>query len=213
MKTMIDRMDMRKHATLLAFLLCSLLACPYFAAGQRSTQPDHRIAVRWNSLGILNLNAIGELEYSASSRVGLFAGFGSSVALVFPHYMIGHRVHWNSGCRFSRWGIYAGVRLAVPVGKLTGLSIKATFSYRHMKILNAGDCLQYPSDVPPPPPTVFHQTLGGYLSVAYAQPFAKRFFVEPSVGFGPHIWASGTKAPFHFSGFDFPLQLNLGVRF
>lgn len=198
------------HIFILSWMIPLSITCVF---AQDRTPPDHRFAVRWNTLGIPNLDAIGEIEYSPTNKIGLFVGGGSSFGLVYPYRIYGYGGDFRDKCKSANWGIYLGARVAIPIGKLTGLNVKAAFCYQHNKLFDATNCLQNPDDVPAPPSIVFRQSMSGYLSIAYNQAFAKRFFLEPVIGIGPSFHANGVDARYAYSGFDLPIQLNLGVRF
>ncbi|MBK9451169.1 MAG: hypothetical protein IPN95_17525 [Bacteroidetes bacterium] len=62
--------------TIVAAAFSLLVGIPC-ASAQKADPPQHRFAMRVNTLGVFNLDLIGDIEYSLSSRIGLFVGGGS----------------------------------------------------------------------------------------------------------------------------------------
>ena len=153
---------MKHLPTLIVTLLCLASFSMSKVFAQQTSTPDHRFAIRWNTLGLLSLDAIGELEYSVSKRLGVYVKPATYFQLV---------------------------NLSGP-GCIPALQDPSILEYKA-------------------------QIVGGLLSVAYAQTFLKRFFVEPSVGIGMSFVNpnSSTKPRFVSNGLGLPLQLNLGFRF
>jgi hypothetical protein len=56
-----------------AFLALASATCH----AQEIEGPSKRFAVRLNTLGLLNLDGIGDIEYTISNRIGVFLGGGS----------------------------------------------------------------------------------------------------------------------------------------
>lgn len=189
-------------------VLYIFLMLPAWTIAQQESQPQHRFSVRWNALGLVNLDGIGEVEYAISKRVGLFVGGGSLDPIVNLD-----RLGWAQYRRadYRGWGLYAGARLPFSIGSFHGLSVKPSIFYSRFR---GHDYWIVPFVGPPFFVTYMQNKVGGQLSLAYAKTFLKRFFVEPVVGVGltygqPHIKGAG----FKYMGLSVPAQLNLGVRF
>ncbi len=203
---------MKHLPTLIVTLLCLASFSMSKVFAQQTSTPDHRFAIRWNTLGLLSLDAIGELEYSVSKRLGVYVGAGfDSPTFGMVAYNRSKPID-ELPCKQSIWGAYAGVRISTPLGKLVGLSVKPA-TYFQLVNLSGPGCIPALQD-----PSILEykaQIVGGLLSVAYAQTFLKRFFVEPSVGIGMSFVNpnSSTKPRFVSNGLGLPLQLNLGFRF
>ena len=182
------------------------------ANAQQATKPDHRFAIRWNTLGLIKLDGIGEFEYSISRRLGVYVGLGID-SPTFGMVNYSHRrTIAELPCKQSIWGAYVGARISTPIGKLVGLSLKPAVYFQRVKMSGPG-CM--PSLHTPQILNYQVQIIGGLVGVAYAQTFLQRCFVEPVIGFG-YNWVTNNGEPqskFYSSGIGIPLQLNLGIRF
>ena len=193
----------------LIFGVLLLLSIHGFA--QKTDAPNHRFAVRLNTLSVLGLSAIGDLEYTFGKRVGVFAGGGLGIAAVDPVGLGIANGLSTPNCKTSGWSSYGGVRIGLPIGKLVGLSLKGIVSYSHFQ--EAGSGCNSDIDLPPSPDPYLRNWLGFYACAAYAQTFAKRFFVEPVIGIGP-VWTSLNGQPkLNYLSYGPAFQLNLGFRF
>lgn len=179
---------------------------------QEKFKPDRPLAIRWNTLGIFNLDGIGDLEYSISKRLGVFVGGGSEY--VHPVFYPSH--NWfkkvpDEVCKSTNWGIYAGVRISIPVWKFKGLALRPNVFFQHIDM--QGACFGTPTNSPAI--TSYKSSeIGINLNIAYTQDFAGRFFIEPVIGIGPEIVTRDLVPAAHARYFDLlmPIQLNLGIR-
>ena len=192
----------------LCFILLLIGALPTFS--QTKSIPDHRFAIRCNTLGLFNLSAVVELEYSISARIGLFLGGGIGVQDAYPTGFIVFKNRENDYCKISGYGSYLGTRVGIPIGKLQGLAVKAIVQYDYYHAEGV-DCIPNIHSQPFPNPYITN-TISTALCVAYTQPFAKRFFVEPLVGFGPYWSSTAGKREITHQYWKTAVQLNLGVR-
>jgi hypothetical protein len=161
-----------------------------------------------NALGAVNLDAIGEVEYTLPSGVGIFVGGGVKAPLVNLGELGSFR---ETGYKTTGWGIYVGGRLPFTLGKVAGFAIKPSISFSSHVIPNFPDSgtLGLPQQI-----SYFTSWIGGYVSVAYTKTFARRFFVEPVIGLGPTFGAFNTSPRKFGNGYLLvPAQLNLGIRF
>ncbi len=184
---------------------------PIFA--QDGTQPDHRFALRVNTLGVFNLDLIGDIEYSLSNRIGVFVGGGSE--FVHPNFL--RPKSWftkepGDYCQRTNWGVYMGMRISIPIGEFKGLALRPNLFYQRLNM--EGSCWGTPPANGPGIASIKGSEFGLVMNLAYTQEFAKRFFVEPVVGFGCGMmtrevvpYGSGR----YFTPY-LPFQLNLGVR-
>jgi len=115
--------------TLRIFTLSLIGLCLFVGANAQSSKPMHRFAARLNLLGAANLDAIGEIEYLFSNRLGVFAGGGMGSPIVDLRQ--GFWPHSKSSAELG--GAYLGMRIGIPMGKLPGLSLKPTFAYQAYK--------------------------------------------------------------------------------
>lgn len=180
---------------------------------QEKAKPEHRIAIRLNTLGLLNLDLIGDVEYAISQRIGVFVGGGSEYFQ--PSFMPAR--YWfkkdsEEYCKHTNWGVYAGARISIPIWKFTGLALRPYLFYQLIDM--QGSCWSVPT-VGPGISSIKGTELGMAVNLAYTQVFAKRFFVEPAIGFGPEILTRDIVPYGHGRHITFvmPVQLNLGVRF
>ena len=180
---------------------------------QERVKPQHRFAIRVNALGAFNLDLIGDIEYSLSSRIGVFLGGGSEY--VHPNFF--RPISWftkekENYCQRTNWGVYAGMRISIPVWVLKGLALRPTLFYQRFNM--EGDCWGSLPTNSPGISSIKGTEIGLIVNLAYTQNFAKRFFVEPVIGFGCGIMTRQV-VPYgsgRYFGPYLPLQLNLGVR-
>lgn len=202
---------MNRHHFIAGLLFGTLFAFSFRSMAQTPTSPDYRFAVRLNTLALINLSAVGELEIAISKRIGVFAGSGIGVHSVDPIGISIYRKYDPESCKISGWGIYTGIRVGLPIGKLVGLSLKGIVAYTHYQAAGTG-CIST-VELPPLPDPYIRNQLGGYVCVAYAQKFAKRFFIEPVIGIGP-VWTSlNGQSKLNNLDYGGVAQLNLGMRF
>lgn len=170
---------------ILALLVFLVVGATCFA--QASIQPQHRFALRVNTLGMFNLDLIGDVEYCLSERIGVFIGGGSE--FIHPYHFAFPADTWfkkepDEVCKNTNWGVYAGTRISIPVWKLTGLALRPSVffqstdkqGYCYSSPTNGGAITSYKS-----------KEVGIALSLAYTQRFAKWFFIEPVVGLAPEV--------------------------
>lgn len=173
--------------------------------------PQRRFAIRCNTLAILNLSGVFELEYSVSQRVGLFVGGGMGVQDVYPTSLqVFFKREWQF-CEIPGKGVYTGFRVGIPIWKLVGLSVKGIVQYTYYKAAGFG-CTPTMDGTPLPDPFVVN-TANSFVGLAYAQTFAKRYFVEPMVGFGPYWTSTLSRRGIKPDDWRSAMQLNLGVKF
>ena len=190
------------------FTLSLIGICLFVGANAQSSKPAHRFAARLNILGAANLDAIGEIEYLFTNRLGVFAGGGMASSIVDLR-----QGFWPS-LKWSPWlgGAYLGMRIGIPVGKLQGLSLKPTFAYQAYKRWDLYPIPDHIIFVQQGTLVFVRRSMDAYVSLAYAQTFGKRFFGELVIGTGPS-WLQFTEGKLQYSGFAVPTQVNLGVRF
>jgi hypothetical protein len=198
-----------KYATRLLTLLFGVLGLLSMNVSAQGSPPDHRFAARVNVLGVLSLDAIGELEYSFSDQLGLFVGGGVAAPVVD----LGQGDWFKGSFNAKSGGAYLGMRIGLPLGSIKGVSLKPAVAYtKYGKVDGGGDGIV----VPGIPQTIVYpsQMVVVFVSVAYAHSIGSRFFVEPVIGVGPNFMQTTAKGDrFTYSGFAGPVQLNLGMRF
>ncbi len=187
------------------------------AVAQQATKPDCRFSIRLNTLGLLSISQMLEFEYAISRRVAVFAGSGvGKQPVVHPFGVRVYRNFDNIFCKETGWSAYTGVRIALPIGKFVGLSVKGIVSYGHNKFMNvfpgSMGCTTA-TDTPQFPDMYYYNYLSAYGCVAYLQPFTKHLFIEPVLGAGPMRVARQWVTKSHHTWFVPAMQLNLGVRF
>lgn len=189
-------------------LLSVAILLPLPSSAQEGGGSGYKFAARLNLLGVLNLDAIGEIEYLFTDRFGLFVGGGVSS----PTIEAGNILRFpKGGFTAKAGGVYVGARIPLSVWNVKGFSLKPFI---------VGRWFSTPPDsliVLPIPQSVVYlsQEVGAYLSLVYTQPLGSRFFIEPSIGLGASIGKfSGGKEMLHtYLGLGVPLQFNLGFRF
>ncbi len=198
--------------TIVAAAFSLLVGIPC-ASAQKADPPQHRFAMRVNTLGAFNLDMIGDIEYSLSSRIGLFVGGGSEfIHPTFPPMRKLFSKDPEDYCQRNNWGVYAGMRISIPVWVLKGLALRPTLFYQRFNM--EGDCWGSLPTNSPGISSIKGTEFGLIVNLAYTQNFAKRFFVEPVIGFGCGIMTRQV-VPYgsgRYFGPYLPLQLNLGVR-
>lgn len=187
-----------------------LLSCGFSAFSQH-TKPEHRFAIRCNTLAILNLSGVLELEYSVSNHVGVFIGGGMGKQDVYPTGLQIFRQRESLYCQISGQGIYGGGRLGIPIWKLAGLSVKGVVQYTYYHAEGFGCNPTF--DTPPLLDPYIINTLSSFVAVAYAQTFLRKYFVEPLIGFGPYWSSTNGKREITHQYWRSAIQLNLGVKF
>ncbi len=195
-------------ATLRIFTLSLIGLCLFVGVNAQSSKPDHRFAVRLNLLGAANLDAIGEVEYLFSDRLGVLAGGGMASPIVDLREGFWPNLKYTS----SLGGAYLGMRIGIPVGKLHGLSLKPTVAYQAYKRRDNFEIPDYIIFFQQAKLVSVRRSMSAYVSLAYTQTFCKRFFGELVIGTGPG-WVQFSEGNFHYEGFAVPTQVNVGVRF
>lgn len=198
---------MKQPSILQVLFLGGLLLLTTSAFTQQPPKPDHRFAIRTDILGLMGVNPIIEFEYRPTERIGVMLGGGSRHPIQTLGYIDWFTSYFADGFPV---GIYGGVNIATPIGPLKHLSVKPILSYtRYPKF----DSLSWPIDLPYP--TRYSRAdFAAYLTVAYAQPLGRHFFVEPLIGLRS-MWAvyPAEKGGWVRLPVRVPVQLNLGVRF
>lgn len=198
------------------YLIISLVIAVGFVArcySQEEIKPHRNFAIRVNTLGVLNLDLIGDIEYCISKRIGVFIGGGSEYVQPYfdsPRYWF--KKESEDYCKHTNWGVYAGMRISIPVWKFKGLALRPNLFFQ--RIVMDGNCWGPPPSVGPGISSLKSSEIGLVANLVYTQEFAKRFFIEPVIGFGPELLDREIVPYGHgrFLSWTLPLQLNLGVR-
>jgi hypothetical protein len=205
---------MKRNPSIILRCLFTFMAVATSLYGQDAKTHTPRISLRLNTLGVFNLDATGDVEFAINNRIGVFAGGGSEYIKSYIPPSRKFSKMSQDICKRNNWGIYAGIHLSLPIGKATGFGVRPLIYFQNLHTEGLGCYGTLPTNSTLESVFQMHE-LALMLNAVYTQTFAKRFFVEPLLGFGPlasQEIKAGTaqKARLGISGF---WQLNLGVRF